>query len=319
MSLFKKAQDEAVRMKACFYGKPGVGKTWVSLHFPNPVVIDLEKGTALYGADFDFDVLRTQELEVIENAVDELIEDPQEYRTLIIDPMSVYCDLVQEDVLAQRRLETGDDNVQLKGTDWGPIKQRIRRFVNKLLSLDLNIVVTAREKPEYLEGSFMKQVGVLPDIHKEIPHMFDTVIYIYIDDEGVRRGIAHPEVKPGVVCKARTGKTTNLPKEAFVFNYENLVKFWGIEGLSRKAESIASQKTLVKGNSNRTLEVTLENGSTLKTAGITAKQIHLVQDKIGKDKNKEKAFADYLQKNYSVGSVLDLREDEAELVINSFE
>jgi len=311
LSLFRKAQDEAVRMKACFYGKPGVGKSWTALHFPKPVVIDLEKGTALYGADFDFGVLRTQDVKVIEDAVDELMVDPQDYRTLIIDPMSVYCDLVQEDFLKQKRIDTGDPNAALKGTDYGPIKARIRRFINKLLSLDLNIVVTAREKPEFQEGAFMKQVGVLPDIHKEVPHMFDTIIWIYIDDEGNRRGIAHPDVAPGVVAKDRS----KLPKEKFIFNYENLEKSWGLEGLSRKAESVTKQAATIEVK--REVDIVLDSGSGIKTAGITAEQLKKLEDKIGKDKKRQSEFATFLQSNYGVGTAVDLREDEAELVISS--
>lgn len=299
-------------MKACFYGKPGVGKTWVSLSFPNPVVIDMEKGTALYGSDFNFDVLRSQDIAEIDAAVDELMEDPQEFRTLIIDPMSVYCDLAQEEFLRQKRIDTMDPHATISGTDWTPIKGRIKRFVNKLLSLDMNIIVTAREKPVYKKGTFMEIIGVMPDMHKDIPHMFDTTIYVFIDPEGKRKGIAHPEVEPGVVAKDRS----KLPHEIFDFNYETLTQYWGIDGLSRKADAMSTGKNYSESLS-RTEEITRTNGNIIKTAGINADQLDIIEGKIGKDKTRKAEVVKYLQNTFAIESILDLRKDEADLVISA--
>ena len=54
MSMFKKAETQADRLKMYIYGEAGTGKTVTSLQFPNPAVIDTEKGTTHYGKFFDF-------------------------------------------------------------------------------------------------------------------------------------------------------------------------------------------------------------------------------------------------------------------------
>jgi len=312
LTFFKKAEDEGVRMKACFYGKPGVGKTVAALQFPNVVVIDLEKGTTPYGSDYDFHVLRTQNLRDIEGAVRELMKDPGEFKTLVIDPMSVYCDLVEQDFLNQKKENLQDPNAVLQGLDYVPIKNTVKTFVNNLLSLDMNIVVTARQKDVYPKGSWDPS-GVTPDMRKEVSHMFDTIVYIYIDkDTGERKGIAHPDIVPGVDAKDRT----KLPREAFVFDYKTLESFWGIEGLSRKAEPVANAQ-ITDSMSVRDTEIIQESGAALKTAGITAKQLALIEGRVGSKQENKEEFSSYLYKNYGIGSMLDLREDEAGLVINS--
>ena len=94
MSLFEKASATPKRIKMLIYGDSGTGKTVTSLQFPNPVVIDVEKGTEYYGEHFDFARLTSVDPDEIDKALDELIEDPGDYKTCVIDSISVLCDLV---------------------------------------------------------------------------------------------------------------------------------------------------------------------------------------------------------------------------------
>jgi len=57
-SPFQKAKSLDKRLKLFLWGDSGAGKTTLALQFPKPVVIDMERGTDLYGESFDFDVLR---------------------------------------------------------------------------------------------------------------------------------------------------------------------------------------------------------------------------------------------------------------------
>jgi len=241
------------------------------------------------------------------------MEDPGEYRTLVIDPISVYCDLIQETILQQKRIDFQDDNYQLKGMDFGLIKNRIRRFINKLLALDLNIVITAREKPEYQEGAFMKKIGVMPDMHREIPHMIDTLIYVFMDDiDGKIKGVSSPCILPGygsIVAKDRS----RLPVEVFEFNYTTLEQHWGLEGLFRKAEAVTTKQSYVNEYSSRNVDIKLSNGSIIKTAGITAEQIEEIESRVPKDKLDE--LLTYIKEHYNAGALVDLRADEANLIL----
>ena len=89
MSLFARAEASPARIKMMVYGKTGTGKTVASLQFPNPVVIDTEKGTQYYGEHFTFDRLETVSSDEVLEALDELIEDPKNYKTCIIDSVSI--------------------------------------------------------------------------------------------------------------------------------------------------------------------------------------------------------------------------------------
>ena len=57
-SPFQEAESLEKRLKLFVWGDSGVGKTTLALQFPQPVVIDLEGGTDLYGDSFNFAVKR---------------------------------------------------------------------------------------------------------------------------------------------------------------------------------------------------------------------------------------------------------------------
>lgn len=312
MSLFQKAEEASVRLKTCIYGKSGIGKTFAALQFPNPVVIDFEKGTVAYGGQFEFSVLKTQDPKVAEDAVKELLEDPQGYKTIVVDPISIYCDLVTEAQLRKLRKMHGQA-YELRPPDYRPIKNRIRNFVRNLLALDMNVVVTARTAEKYAEGEFMKVIGARPDMHKEIPYMFDTVIYLSRKG-GKRWAITDEDASPDfdIIAKDRT----RLPAE-FEFSYSELVKHWGEAGLIRDAEPVTTEQApLDETVLERDVEIELANGSTLLTAGVTGEQVDAIQE-AAKDSKIKADIKAYIMENYGIDSVLDLREDEAEEMLTA--
>ena len=88
MNLFEKAPNKGRRLKMYIYGDTGTGKTVTSLHFPNPAIIDTEKGSEHYGQHFKFFRLETSNPAKIHAALDELLKNPGEFKTLIIDSFS---------------------------------------------------------------------------------------------------------------------------------------------------------------------------------------------------------------------------------------
>ena len=94
-SPFQKAQSLKKQLKLFMWGPSGVGKTTLGLQFPQPVIIDLEGGVDLYGDSYDFDILRASSAEEVKDAVDWLNTHQHSYKTLIIDPMTVYWDALQ--------------------------------------------------------------------------------------------------------------------------------------------------------------------------------------------------------------------------------
>ena len=298
---FKKAAKTASRLKLYVYGESGTGKTVTALSFPSPAVIDTERGTNFYGNEFNFDVEQTTDPVKILKLIEELIGDPQGYKSLIIDPFTNVYEAILDRQIMYMRKKTGDKNYDLKPLDYKSVKTQVRAMVQMLLALDMNIIVTAQSKLLYdsTDSNFMKVVGTQPDGPKNLPYMFDTVIELTIDEEGKR--IAHVE-------KDRSNK---LPRE-FEFTYSKLVEYWGVEGFEREAVSFEAQKKLDE-MAGRHVEVVI-GAKKVMTSGISADQIQKLQ-KISKQIGDE-VFSQKLQDDFMVTSVLDLKNDEAAAFID---
>jgi hypothetical protein len=277
------------------------GKTVTSLCFPSPAVIDLEDGTQFYDTAFKFVSLRTQDIDAINDAIDELIKDPTGVKTLVIDPFTVYWELLQEKHLKRLRVKKGNPNYVLQPLDYKAIKNELRGFINKLMAVDLNIIVTARSKPEYANdtGDFMKVVGRKPDGPKELPFLCDVVLELIKNESNTRTAI---------VIKDRTNK---LPQEPFEFTYQKMTEYFGLKDLEREPVILRGLQELDRLQ-NRNTTIVYE-GKDTKTAGITAETLALITAEIA-DTN-EHVIKEKLNDDYSVVSLLDLREDEAQLFL----
>lgn len=293
MSLFKKAESSANRLKLFVYGETGTGKTITALSFPNPVVIDTEKGTTHYGRHKEFYVLERKDAKSVNAALDELLEDPAGYKTFVLDSFTVlYEDIViGYEKLLQTKL--GNPGYVLQSRDYGPIKTMVKAIVHKILSLDMNLVVVARAKTKYMEDKFMQKEGIKPDCPEYIPFDFDVVLELHrIDNKGT-----------ALVLKDRT----NTLPTSFDYTYEKFVEYMGIEGLEREPLVINQKKNLESLNP-RNVEIVYE-GSILKTAGVTAQQLRDIDTLL--DNGNEEYGQDLLRTHYYTESFLDLHEDEA--------
>lgn len=231
---FMPAQDINKRFKVLLYGEPKVGKTVLALQFPNPVVIDLEGGLADYNKEFKFDVLPDCNSTIdVMRGIDFLLKENHEYRTLIIDPITKYWDIVQEEWTNtfMKRKKTGHgykyDFYELQPADWKTVKLYWKSFIRKINILDLNVIMIAREKVLYREGEMMVPIGKTYDGEKNLAYDFDAVIHIYKDDKGIRMAEA---VSRGIKSK--------LPEIPFECSYKTISKYIGEENLIRKSEYI---------------------------------------------------------------------------------
>jgi hypothetical protein len=169
-----------------------------------------------------------------------------------------------------------------------------------LLAVDLNIIVTARAKVEYSNDTseFMKVIGLKPDGPKEAPHMFDVVLELTKQADNTR------------VVKVIKDRTNKLP-ETFEFTYAKLVEYFGQKELEREPVMLKGLQELDR-LSNRGTVIIFQDRE-IKTAGITAVTLTKINDAIiGQDESKIK---EKLNEDYSVQSLLDLKEDEAQLFL----
>jgi hypothetical protein len=231
-SPFKKAATMEKRLKLFLWGHSGAGKTTLSIQFPKPAIIDLEGGADLYGDSFEFDVLKATTPDEAMAAVDWLLTHKHTYKTLVVDPITAFWDSLQKkwsDIFLRRNKGSKGYKYEfydLQPKDWLTVKAEFKEFIRKLIALDMNVIVTAREKTKYKEGSFMVAMGETFDGEKSLPYMFDTIVRMYVDDKGRHMGTC---------LKDRSNK---LPKDEFECSYPVFERFFGKKSLDRASKPI---------------------------------------------------------------------------------
>ena len=215
----KKPQSIEKRLKAFFYGAAGVGKTTCAIQFPSPYLIDTEKGAEndqyvnilekSGGAIF-----QTSDFDEMINEIKALLTEKHNYKTLIIDPLTVtYSNLLDE---AEKKVGTEF------GSHYNKANKSIKHLINILLRLDMNVIITSHSKNEYGEG--MKILGQTFDCYKKLDYLFDLVVEIQ------KRG--HERV--GIVRKTRI---SSFPDgETFPFSYDEISKRYGKDILEKSSE-----------------------------------------------------------------------------------
>jgi hypothetical protein len=299
--LFTLATPDERRLKTLIFGPQGTGKTVTSLHFPNPVVFDLDGGTDWYASSFKFHKLRTTDIDKVFEAVDSLIKDPGDFKTLVIDSFTKFWQLLQEKHLKRLRVKKANPQYVFQPTDYKIIKSDLTSFINKLLALDMNIIATAQVKSVYSQdsGEFMKIVGTEPDVHKDVPYLFDVVMELNFGPNDTR------------VAKVLKDRTNTLPV-TFDFTYQELTKYFGVKDLERPPVALRASERLNQV-SNRSVKVTYK-GKSILTAGVSGPTLTLLADATKKLSDTE--LRDKLNEDYSVTSLFDLREDEAKALLD---
>lgn len=272
------------RLKLLLWGDSGAGKTTLALRFPGCVVIDLEGGTELYGGAFTFDVLKATTADETMAAVDWLLVNPHEYRTLIIDPITVYWDALQAkwDVIFLQRNKGGKGHhgefYEKQPKDWVTLKAAFKEFIRKLIALDMNVIVTARQKAQYADSGFMRVVGETFDGEKSLPYLFDTILHLYRDDTG------------RFMAANMKDRSNRLPSGKFEVSYALLEQCLGADALDRAPTPVAM---------------------------VTVQQLEGLRHFITASGMKPDAVIERLRA-YGAGSLESLTEANAQLIIDKF-
>ena len=232
-SPFQPAESTGRRLKLFLWGDTGVGKTTLALRFPSPVVIDMEGGTELYGDVFEFDVLKATTADEVIEAVHWLLVNRHNYRTLVLDPITVFWDALQAKwrgiFLRRNRGGKGHNGefYTLQPKDWVTLKYEFKDLLRKLIQLDMNVIITARQKAQYADTGFMRVVGETFDGEKSLPYLFDTILRLYRDESG--RFMAEN-------LKDRSNK---MPVGHFEVSYDRIEQSLGVDTLAREAVPLA--------------------------------------------------------------------------------
>ncbi|MGC2661779.1 MAG: AAA family ATPase [Bryobacteraceae bacterium] len=231
------------RLKCLMYGVAGVGKTMAAISFPRPYLIDTEKGfehkqyldkiKANGGCVFhttSFDELLTE--------IKALATEKHEYKTLIIDPLTViYSNLV--DQCARERISPTNPDGTAHGGHYMAVDRKMKQLINLLIKVDMNVIVTSHSKTLY--GHNMTVLGQTFDCYKKLDYLFDLVFEIN---------------KKGKVREAMIKKTRMEPfpeSDRFPFSYDEIANRYGREILEKDcqellatAQQISQVKSFIK-------------------------------------------------------------------------
>lgn len=187
MSLFRRASQVRKKFKICMYGATGTGKTISALTFPKLAYIDMEGGTDWYigreivpGQNTDFELLQTESAIAVIKAIDEidqrLKDEPGCIETVVIDPITVFWDALQDGFLRRLQKKKGE-NAEIKFSHWKQIKSPYKRALTKLINLPVHFIAIGREGVEYeMKGGELVQVGTKIQTEKDTPYISDIYI-----------------------------------------------------------------------------------------------------------------------------------------------
>lgn len=219
-------------MKALFFGAAGVGKTTAAIQFPRPYLIDTERGAenedyARILTDRGGVLFQTSDFDEMIAEVKALIAEQHEYRTLIIDPITV----VYADLLDKAEAKVGSEF----GRHYGEANKSMRHLLNLVLRLDMNVLITAHAKAVYGDG--MTRLGNTFDGFKKLDYLFDLVFEVQ------KRG---EDRRVGLVRKTRIENFAD--GEAFDWSYDAIAERYGRDVLERdaKPETLATAEQVAE-------------------------------------------------------------------------
>lgn len=134
-------------VRAVIYGPEGIGKTTIASKFPNPLFIDVEKGTSR------FDVARVEPSNYLE--IKNFIQSVSGFDTIVFDTADWMEKLIIQYVLASVPHEKGGFVTSIEGYNFGKgyvhLAEEWKRFLDLASSTGKNIVFLAHSQIKRVE------------------------------------------------------------------------------------------------------------------------------------------------------------------------
>lgn len=155
---------EPSKPKALIFGKPGAGKTWTSLDFPRCYYVDTEGGANLSHYTDKLAAANgmylgpeqgSNDFTVVLDQIQALATEEHPYKTLVIDSVSHL--FATEVAKTQEKMDSAGEKDEY-GASNRPATRQMRRIVNWLDRLDMNVILIAHEKDEYGMKDGQRQV-----------------------------------------------------------------------------------------------------------------------------------------------------------------
>lgn len=225
------SQVEPSKPKILIYGASGVGKTWFSLDFPNTIYFDTEGGAsrthymdklAKSGGMILGPEDGSLDPDVVIQQFQALATEKHQFKTVVVDSITK----LYNTIIANEAERLGDKDAF--GASKKPALAFMRRLVNWIHRLDMNVVLICHQKDEW--GQDAKgdrvQTGVTFDCWDKIEYELDLAFQV------TKQGTS----RYGVVRKSRL---LGFPdREKFPLNYEEFALRYGKDVIEKAVTTI---------------------------------------------------------------------------------
>jgi len=223
---------EPSKPKILIYGPPGVGKTWFALSFPSVYFVDSEGGANLAhytdrltkaGGKYMGPEDGATDFEVIIEQAKALATEKHKFKTFVVD--SITKPFISAVASEAERL--GDKNAF--GADKKPAIGAMRRLINAIHRLDMNVVFIAHEKTAWglLKNGERGEIGKEPDVYDKM--QYELHLCLQVIKQGPQR--------TAIVKKSRL---IGFPDaDQFPLDYETFATRYGKDIITKEAKQIA--------------------------------------------------------------------------------
>lgn len=225
---------EPSKPKILIYGKAGVGKTWTALDFPNVYYIDTEGGAnrnhytdklAKSGGVYFGPSQGSLSLDGILEQIQALATEEHGFKTVVIDSITKVfnAEIATE---TERLAREGIKNEFAR--DKKPAVALMRRLVNWLQRIDMNVIIIAHEKAQW--GTDNKgersEIGTTFDGYEKLEYELDLALNII-------------KLPTSRVAKVKKSRLLNFPDAStFPWSYTEFANLYGKEVIEREAHQI---------------------------------------------------------------------------------
>lgn len=146
----KKVSDIKRARSWVIHGRAGSGKTTLASTFPGPILLlDVkDEGTDSVADVKNLDVMEITEWQDLEDVYWFLAQNPDKYRTVVIDTVTQMQQMAVEEVGNRKRL--GGKNLGDWGTmtkqDWGDVASKMKLWISQFRDLPMEVVFLAQER-----------------------------------------------------------------------------------------------------------------------------------------------------------------------------
>jgi len=170
----------------CVYGQGGVGKTTLAATAPKPIIIDSEEGVKAFRArGIDVPYIAVSSWKDVREAW-KLIQESDEYETIVVDPVGVFMNLIIDDVSGGGSMNIGK---------WGTAKKNMREFIWAIKSSGKHAVFVAHEEETPDEDALIRAPKMATKLSSELVDMCDVVGHLRVGEGGQREMLVQPDTK----------------------------------------------------------------------------------------------------------------------------